>query len=293
MDVSDVFSEGFRVWKKNYRVGIIFFLGNLIPLLVFASATFWIIRTVAGKELIGLLTMNLSAHSGYVSNYINNTVHSYIASHAGELLTFLQVMAVLGIVSFLIYEYFLFSGIRYCVLALDGKAEFRDAFGYALRRYLSFLAAVVLKTVVVILVTVPFIVLMIIFASSKHLALAIFLSGLAAVLAIVLALFFLIYVDYAVADGCGVVESIAVSARVTKNTLLNTILIFIVAGVLGSVSFSIARLVAFPFYMGNLTMLKILESVLVYLMTATLLNSFIVQPLKSFFFIVNMRGAMS
>ncbi len=292
MDVSDVFSEGFKVWKKNYKVGIIFFLGNLIPLLVFASATFWIIRTVAGKELIDLLTMNLSAHSGYVSNYINYTVHSYTASHAGELLRFLQVMVVLGIVSFLIYEYFLFSGIRYCVLALDGKAEFRGAFGYALRRYLSFLAAVILKTVVVVLVTAPFIVLAIIFASSKQLALTIF-SGLAAVLAVVLALFFLIYVDYAVADGCGAVESIAVSARVTKNTLLNTILIFIVAGVLGSVSFSIARLVAFPFYMGNPTMLKILEGTFAYLMIATLLNSFIVQPLKSFFFIVNMRGAMS
>ncbi len=291
MDVSDVFSKGFRVWKKNYRVGIIFFLGNLIPMLVFASAIFWIIRTVAGKELMDLLTMNLSAHSGYVSNYINNTVHSYTASHAGELLTFLQVMAVFGIVPFLIYEYFLFSGIRYCVLALDGKAEFRGAFGYALRRYLSFLAAVILKTVIVVLVTAPFIVA-ISFVSSKQLALTIFL-GLAAVLVMVLALFFLIYVDYAVADGCGVVESIAVSARVTKNTLLNTILIFIVAGVLGFVSFSIARLVAFPFCMGNLTMLKILESVLVYLMTATLLNSFIVQPLKSFFFIVNMRGVMS
>jgi hypothetical protein len=280
MDVSDVFSNGFRLWKKNYKVGIIFFAGYIVSAIIFITVMAWIVLAVIGENtLLKLYTHAISQTLGNNSIIIKNLIKT-------EFFRVLPVVIILFVALFLIHSYFLFAGIRGCVLAMDGSLSFREAFKYALKRYPKFLLAEVLSAAIVLASTLPLIAGLLL--KSKY----VFIISLPlTLLAVIVTAFFLTYVNYAVADGYGAVESIFVSFRTVKSSPLNTLLIIIVVVIIGAACSTISSNI-------SLTILKLhpspsfsyfLIALLSYYMIFSILRSFFVMPLKAFFLLINMR----
>ncbi len=289
MELGNVIESGFRLWLSNLKVGLFFLFSYLstILILLIPFGILW-------RECNGNL---------FIAEQVVKSNPTLIASFFISL-----------ILSSLVSIYFYFAGIRACVMAIDGESSIIGAMKYALKRFLSYICAKILKILILSVSILPLILLAIPTSVGRrsemfnpnYIVFGVIFVVLSIIIFIIL-LIFLVYVEYAVADGHGAVESIKVSFRTAKNCFFETIILLILLLAIGVLCNLLARLIAFPFmpsFMQNPFMfypirpnsflspsylLDIVKFSLVYLASLSLLNAFVVLPLRAFMLILNMR----
>ncbi len=289
MELGDVIESGFRLWLSNLKVGLFFLFSHLstVLILLIPFGILW-------KECNG---------NFFIAEQVFKSNPALIAS-----------FFISFILASLVSIYFYFAGIRACVMAIDGELSIIGAMKYALKRFLSYIGAEILKILVILISLTPALFLFIIlfatpnsFSKEPNFLISGVIFVVLSVITFIIILIFLVYVEYAVADGHGAVESIKVSFRTAKNCFFETIILLILFFAIGVLCSLLARLIAFPFmpsfmqnpFMFNSTrpnsflfpsyLLDIVKFSLVYLASLSLLNSFVVSPLRAFMLILNMR----
>ncbi len=288
MELGDVIESGFRLWLSNLKVGLFFLFSYLstVLILLIPFGILW-------KECNG---------NFFIAEQVVKSNPALIAS-----------FFISFILASLVSIYFYFAGIRACVMAIDGELSIVGAMKYALKRFLSYIGAEILKILVILISLTPAFLFIIPFSTPNSFSKGpnFLISGvifvILSVITFIIILIFLVYVEYAVADGHSAVESIKVSFRTAKNCFFETIILLILLFAIGVLCNLLARLIAFPFmpsFMQNPFMfnpvrpnpflspsylLDMVKFLLVYLASLSLLNSFVVSPLRAFMLILNMR----
>ncbi len=286
MELGEIIEKSFKLWFHNLKVGFLFFAGYL-SILVVMLIPFAVIWKVTNGNL--LLAKEVLYNYPYV-----------IVIFFGCLF-----------ISLFISLFFYFSGIRACVLTIDENLSLREAMKYALRKYLSFLGAEILKYLILAVPTLIFLLFAFLFTavsfspshthptlSDLNLPLMLLLFLIFSIVYLIL-LIFLVYIPYAVADGFGAIDSLKVSFKVTKNCFLNTIIILILIFAISFLCSMVARLLTLPFIplyfeLSNLSSnIVVFSKVLaVYLLAMSLLESFVLSPLRTLLLILNMRNCL-
>ncbi len=281
MELGDVFDRGFRVWRENIKVGLLFLAASIIPL-IFAA-----IPVIALISAIGL-----SALTGFSS----------LVTYLPEFMAGLLVALALYI---LIYAFFKLAALKACSLAIDGRMDFGEAINFAKRKFLTFIAAEILEGIII---AAPLVIPVVLIAASyatKNVGVA--AAALAtmivfSIFSIVLAIL-LIYTPYAVAEGFGAVESLKVSYRVARRNFLETIVIAVVAFLInfacnlaGEIA---AYMTLYPAYLvqSPSTQMVSVYSIIPLLGVITaftlLVSSFVAMPLTAIFYLTFLKDRLA
>ncbi len=286
MELGEIFDTGFRIWKENIRVGLLFIASNLLSIAVI------IISLLAAMYVIGFDVIELMLSGGSereLFNYVVNTLPAVIA-----------IVFVGFLLSFVVYEFFNLAAIKACSLAIDGRMDLGNAIKYARRKLLTMIFAEILRLIIVFS---PF---LLVLAAFIHPSLGGFIfSAVAFFVLFILFLILLVYTPYAVAEGYGATESIVASFHVARNRLGETLVILIVAILIHAACnmvgqmfsyISSLNLNAYPYtypYSNSPPpdLMPVLAVAGVSYLISILFSSFIARPLESLFFLLSFRDA--
>ncbi len=269
MELGELFDRGFRVWKENVRVGVLFLAGSIlswIPIILFAVYLLSIIG-------IGAVWMAIESHS-------EEEVLSVLKMYA---IPIVSVLIVAFIISGIIYLFFELAAFRACSLAIDGRMDFGEAISFAKSKLLTMISAEILKTLIIV---APFALIPLGFISP---VLALIFWPAAVILSIALAIL-LVYVPYAVAEGFGAVESIKASYSVARRGFIDTIVIIVVVFLINMACNMVSEFSFYmygPFYSYSHTLQPVqLLPVGLTALISIILSSFVARPLGAMFYLL-------
>jgi len=272
VELGELFDRGFRIWKENVKVGVLFLSGSIfswIPIILFAVY----LLSIIGIEAVW---MAIESHNG-------EEVLSALKIYA---IPIVSVLIVAFMVSGIIYLFFELAAFRACSLAIDGRMGLGEAMSFAKRRLLTMISAEVLKTLIIV---APFALTILGFLSP---VLAFIVWPAAAIASIVLAIL-LVYVPYAVAEGYGAVESVKASYSVARRGFMETIVIIVVVFLINMACNMVGELSFYMygpgFYYSHSLQLLLLPVGLTALISIVL-SCFIARPLGAMFYLLYFRS---